>query len=275
MICKRYSATCPTVTKSTRRIIHAITDSIERVVEKANRQIRESKETFGLREANGVLVILNDVVDMLSPELVTYRVRRALSKSTTEGELRFPHVSAVMLIGGAHYTQITPTLKGIPTLLMPNTVPGAGKVEEFVRALNSKWAAFEGKPLFNIDAETLPNLEFRKFSDDAREPPRPLTRQDSWSIEYHLSPYLRPLSEEKFLECGERVFEELSSRMIKGAPKTPKEEMLPLMMRWSHFLDEVKYRGLDMGKFMMKMDGLGERLEELYQRYQQQNEGDS
>jgi hypothetical protein len=71
------------------------------------------------------------------------------------------------------------------------------------------------------------------------------------------------------------TLEELSSRMIKGAPKTPKEEMLPLMMRWSHFLDEVKYRGLDMREFIMKMDGLGERLEELYQRYQQQNEGDS
>lgn len=257
------------------KIIQAITDSIERVVEKANRQIRDTKETFGLPEVGGLLIILNDVVDMLSPELVTYRVRRSLNKRTPDGELRFPHVSAVLLIGGTHYTQMTPTLKGIPTLLMPNTVPEAGKVEEFVRALNSKWASFEGTPLFHVDTETLPDLKFSKFSDDAREPPRPLTRQDSWSIEYHLSPYLRPLSEEKFLEFGERVFEELSSRMIKGAPKTPKEEMLPLMMRWSHFLDEVKYRGLDMRKFIMKMDGLGERLEELYQQYQQQNEGDS
>lgn len=215
------------------------------------------------------MIILNDVVDMLSPELVTYRVRRSLNKRTAEDELRFPHVSAVLLIGGAHYTQMTPTLKGIPTLLMPNAVPEAGRVEEFVRDLNAKWATFEGKPLFHIDKETLPNLEFRKFSDDAREPGRLLTRQDSWSAEYHRSPYLRSLGEEEFLEFGRRVFEDISPRMLKGAPKTPKEELLPIWIRLNNFFDEAHYRGLDMRKLIMKLDGLNERLEELYRRYQQ------
>lgn len=50
--------------------------------------------------------------------------------------------------------------------------------------------------------------------------------------------------------------------------------MEPMMIRWSHFLDEAKHRALDMRKLMKKAEGLGERLEALYQRYQEQNSGE-
>lgn len=43
------------------------------------------------------------------------------------------------------------------------------------------------------------------------------------------------------------------------------------MIRWSHFLDEAQHRALDLRKLMEKADGLGERLEALYQKYQEQN----
>lgn len=250
------------------KIIEAVTDSIEAVVESANRQIRTTKETFGLPDTGGLLIILNDAVDILSPDLVIYRVRRALNKRTSEGEPRFPHVSAVLLIGGAHYTQMTPTLKSLPVLLIPNVLSAAAKVEEYVLILNEQWAAFEGQPLIHMEPEMLPSLTFRKFSDDAKRPAGPLTRQDYWSAMYQRNPYLRSLSEEQVLDSGQRAFEEFSMRLIKGAPKTPREEMEQLLIRWSDFLDEAKHRGLDMRKLISKSDGLNEKLEELYQRYQ-------
>lgn len=43
------------------------------------------------------------------------------------------------------------------------------------------------------------------------------------------------------------------------------------MIRWSHFLDEAQYRALDLRKLVKKAEGLGERMEVLYQRYQEQN----
>ncbi len=253
------------------RIFGAITRSIEAVVEKANRQIRATKETFGLPEAGGLLIILNDAVDILSPDLIVYRVRRALNKRTPDGGLRFPHVSAVLVIGAAHYTQMNPELKGLPILLIPNAVPEASNVEEFVCGLNEKWAAFERKPLIPVGAEKLPEFEFRKFSDDAKEQGRPLTRQGYWSLLYRRRPYLRPLSEEQLLAFGAKALEEVGARFIKGAPKTPMAEMEPLMIRWSHFLDEAHHRALDLRKLMKKADGLGERMEALYQRYRGQN----
>lgn len=202
------------------KIFASITRSIEAVVEKANKQIRETKETFGLPDAGGLLIILNDAVDILSPDLIAYRVQRALNKRMPEGELRFPHVSAVIVIGGAHYTQMNPELKGVPILIIPNAVPEADRVEEFIRELNEKWAAFEGKPLIPIETEKFPKLDFRKFSEDAEESSRPMTRQDYWSALYRWNPYLRPLSEDQLLDFGAKAIEELSARLIKGAPNT-------------------------------------------------------
>jgi hypothetical protein len=256
------------------RISGSITRSIEAVVEKANRQIRATKETFGLPKAGGLLIILNDAVDILSPDLIVYRVRRSLNKRMPNGELRFPHVSAVMVIGGAHYTQMNSELKGLPILIIPNAVSEVGRVEAFFRKLNEKWAAFEGKPLIPIEPEKLPKFEFRKFSDDAKEQSRPLTRQGYWRLLYRRRPYLRHLSEEQLLEFGVKALEAVGARFIKGAPKTPMEEMEPLMIRWTHFLEEAHDRALDIRKLVKKAEGLSERMEALYQRYQEQNKGE-
>ena len=254
-------------------IFRSITRSIEAVVEKANRQIRETKRTFGLRDASGLLIILNDAVDILSPDMVVYRVRRALNKRTSDGTLRYRHVSAVLLIGGAHYTQLSPDLKGMPMLTIPNQVPEADRVEEFISKLNHKWAAFERQPLIPIGTTDLPSLKFRSVTADQKEAARPITRQDYWSALYKRNPYLRALSEDELLVFGGRVLEEVSANMIKGAPRKSIEEMSPGWIRWSNFLDEVQYRGTDMRKLIEKTEGLGERMEALYQRYQRENGG--
>jgi hypothetical protein len=47
------------------------------------------------------------------------------------------------------------------------------------------------------------------------------------------------------------------------------EEMEPIMIRWSHFLDEAKHRALDMRKLVKHAEGLGERMEALYRKYQE------
>lgn len=255
-------------------IFRSITRSIEAVVEKANRQIRETKRTFGLPDAGGLLIILNDAVDILSPDVVVYRVRRALNKRTADGALRYANISAVLIIGGAHYTQLKPDLKGMPMLTILNLVPETDFVEEFTRHLSRKWAAFERQPLIPIGTIDLPKLRFRTVSADVKDAAQPVTRQDYWSALYKRNPYLRPLSEDELLEFGGRVLEEVSANLIKGAPKRSIEEMGPNWIRWSNFLDEVPYRGTDMRKLVKKTEGLGDRMEALYQRYQAENNCD-
>jgi hypothetical protein len=256
----------------TAKIVEAVTDSIEGVVKKANRQIRATKETFGLPDAGGLLIILNDVVEILSPNLVTNRVRRALNKRTSDGELRFPFISAVLLIGGAHYTQLTPMLKGIPLLTIPSNMPESDKVEEFIGELSSKWAAFEKQPFFHIEPEDVLKLDFKRFSDDAKRARWPKKRYEVWAAEYERNPYLRHLSQENFLEFGRQALEDTGAIFIKGAPKISKEEMEKRSIRWSHFLEEAKYRALDLREFAAKSEEVGERFEKLYQQYQEENQ---
>ena len=55
-----------------------------------------------------------------------------------------------MVIGGAHYTQLKPDLKGIPILIIPNGVPQADWVEKFIGELNRMWAAFERAPFIPL-----------------------------------------------------------------------------------------------------------------------------
>ena len=138
------------------------------MVEKANRQIRETKRTFDLPEAGGLLIIVNDAVDILAPDVVMYRIRRVLNKRTHDGKLRYQNVSAVMLIGGAHYTQLKTDLKGIPILSIPNAVPEAAQVETFVGELNRKWAAFERLPLIPVPADNVSKLTFKASSADSK-----------------------------------------------------------------------------------------------------------
>ena len=165
---------------------------------------------------------------------------------------------------------MSPELKGSQSCSFPTPCRGA-RVEEFVRELNEKWSAFERKPLIPIESEDIPKLGFRRFSEEAKEPWWPMKRHEYWSLLYRRRPYLRQLSEDDLLEFGAKALEEIGARFIKGAPKTPMEEMEPMMIRWSHFLDEAHHRALDLRKLVKKADELGDRMEALYQRYQAQN----
>lgn len=150
-------------------IVEAVTDSIEGVIESANRQIRTTQETFDLPNSDGILVILNDVVDTLTPELVHYRVSRCLRKTYSNGELRFPHVQIVVVITTTHYTQVKPELKAMPIMIIPGSNGETAAAREFVGSLIKRWSKFEKRPLIKVDEEQFPT-EFRAF--DSQKPRR-------------------------------------------------------------------------------------------------------
>lgn len=116
-----------------RQIFDAVTSAIKDLVRSANDQIRRTKATFGLPSAGGMLVLLNEFIDVLSPDVIAYRVDELLKKRTPGGELQFPEINAVWVINESHYTQVSPDLQAIPGLIMPGVAPDPTQVADYTK----------------------------------------------------------------------------------------------------------------------------------------------
>jgi hypothetical protein len=248
------------------RIVTAATDSIEKAIKSANRQIRTTKETFGLPDSGGLLVIFNDVVDVLSPDVVAYRVRKTLRKKTHSGEVRFPHITVVLVINTRHYAQVTPDLKGMVILVIPTGLPDPNDVEAFASSLLPRWSAFDGQQFLKMKTEDFPKITFERFQKPAKTQSK-VKRYDIWRSQYRRSRYLQKMTDDQLLEYGSGLFEDIAPRFLKGAPKTPQDYMSGLMGRFTHFLEETGLRGLDLRRLIPQPNNLKERLESLYQQY--------
>lgn len=216
----------PDKEKLNTKIFSAVTDSIEGLIEKANRQIRTTKQTFNLLSAGGLLIILNDLVDVLTPNVLAHRVRKTLAKRTADGDVRFPHITLVWAINAAHYTQLTPHLKAMPILIIPSGLADPNDIEGFVQMLGKKWAAHDGKPYLKGDARAFKKFEYRKFSADETER-KQITRTESWRRDYRKNPYLQSLSKEELIEYGARMTAKMGRMFMKGAKRKPsKKDMM-------------------------------------------------
>lgn len=80
-----------------REWLHILQPPVERVVRKANRQIRATKQSLNLPTAKGLLLIANDG-NLLHTSPIDYMnlVARALQKKTPTGDLQFPHIHGVV-----------------------------------------------------------------------------------------------------------------------------------------------------------------------------------
>lgn len=182
-----------------------------------------------------MLIILNDLVDILSPGVLARRVRKSLQKRTATGEIRFPEITLVWAINAAHYAQVTPTLKAMPILIIPSGLPDPNNIDGFVEILGKKWSAYEGKPYLKTDADKFKKLEFRKFSDDAKKS-KPMPREVVWRLQYRENPYLRSLSKEELLDHGQKITSRIGRMLsVKAKRKPSKELMEELSAQHTHF----------------------------------------
>jgi hypothetical protein len=250
------------------QIAIAVTDSIESVIESANRQIRSTKNSFGLPNAGGLLVIFNEDVAVLAPDVVAFRVRKTLRKKTQSGDVRYPHVNTVIVINTGHYSQLTPQLKGIPILIIPSALPDPNGVEAFANSLLPQWSTFDRQPLLKVKTEDFPKLKFERFEKPQKsDAPKSIKRYEYWRLQYGRRRYLQSLDDEQLVKYGQELFEDLAPRFFKGAPETPQNVMAGLMERFTHLLEETGLRGLDLRRLYSEEGDQKERLESLYNDY--------
>jgi hypothetical protein len=226
-----------------KKLYEAVSSAIPELVRKANRQIRSTRRTFDLPESKGLLIILNDAVAILNPQVISRRVGATLAKKTPRGELQFPEIAGVWILSEQHTVHVTPTLWGIPAVvfLAPNHEDDA-LTDEFLRRIQGFWATFNGLPLVRLDSDRFDDL---KYTDAVGNENGPVTRSEHWRREYHARPYLRSLDEESLLAYGAKLTAEIGNMFLKGSRSTH-EARIRTGQRFGDFMEEFNARKLDL-----------------------------
>ncbi len=236
------------------KIIDAVSSAISNGLRDANRQIRETKNSFHLPNAEGLLVLLNDAVDILSPHVIVNAIQAQLKKRTTYGGPRFPEISVVWVIDETHSAPLNSNLSGQPLIMVINNyIKVTELTEELVNTLFQEWAKFENLPLIEMQDFPLQNISFAQNSS-AQHSSLPMKRYEIWQEDYKTSPYLRNFCQEELLDYGEKILRDLNRTFVLESPKKPTRSKDELAVRWTHLLEEINFRGLDMRKLRERIN---------------------
>lgn len=241
-----------------------LTSGLESIVRKANRQIRNAKKCFGLDNSHGILIVLNDSVEVLSPEVLAVGLNRLLLKKNSSGGVRFSEITAVWILSDLHVIRSPHGTEAIPSIIITNVfVEGHEEATNYLQWLQEKWASFNGSPFISVDFD-IRNAQFAK-----RKPRKPqpelLPNHEIWIREYSRTPYLAKVTKEELFKHGKQIFTETTRGFLKGDHDKPDpERMKKLMELGTHFLEEINRRGIDLRDFqpiisdmLAELDGLG------------------
>jgi hypothetical protein len=81
-----------------RTVTDRVTKHLERIVRKAQRQIRSTKQVFSIPEAHGVLVVLNDGAPVIDAKVMVGQFSSLTCRRAAGGHYRYPAIEATLLI---------------------------------------------------------------------------------------------------------------------------------------------------------------------------------
>lgn len=235
------------------KIIEEVSSAVSNGLRDANRQIRETKKSFHLPNAEGLLVLLNDAVEVLSPHVIVGQIQRQLKKRTTYGEPRFTEIAVVWVVDETHSTFLSQKLRGKPLIMVINDyIKSSGATEDLVSTLFQEWAVFERITLIDRKDVPMQNISFAPNSA-LRPSDRPMKRYELWQKQYVASPYLRNMSQEELLDYGEQILRNFNRTFVRNSPNKPTMSKEEIAVRWTHLLEEINFRGIDMRKLRERL----------------------
>lgn len=235
------------------RIYRNISRSVEKAVRSAEDQISDTEEIFNLRDIVGLLVLLNENIDVLDPQVVVRRTSELLNRERTDGSMH-TSIDFVWLLFESHATKLPDGFLARPSVLLEG--PTASSFDWFTPVFNwlqTSWSEFNNIPLRHASIERIAEIPFRSTKPDNAIPSDKLKRHEQWERLYEKAPYLRSLSDDEVLEHGSRVFQSLTPYFLKDGPRVPMEQLEPLFVRWSDFLQESRHRGLNLRQLQNKV----------------------
>jgi hypothetical protein len=128
-------------------LVKKVTSSVEKAIDDAANQIRDTKMHLVIANADGLLVILNEEVNIIGQPLVRERLGLAVKKKNAEGKPYHSEVSRILHIGETNAVG-TPAGDMRVNIVLPNPHATAnGDVDAFVKKLAAAWGDYNGEPL--------------------------------------------------------------------------------------------------------------------------------
>lgn len=239
-----------------RRIFEATTSAVWNLFRKANDQIRATKNLFGLPTAGGVLVLVNDLVPVLSPQVLAARINELFGRKEPDGSISYPEIEAVWILAETHTVDIG---QGQPSAVAITIFREDGSAAlRCLDALQKPWAAAHGAPLVEMSSDLLRTLEFNEVP--AADPPTHGPRPERWRIDYRRNPYLRHHTEEQLREVFSKLMPAIAAGFLKGAKPEQQKTATALSEQFTHFQEELRARGLDLRKVTAGLPAMGDDL---------------
>jgi hypothetical protein len=144
-----------------KRIYQDITRSVEGAVRSAEEQIRDTKEILHLDHSVGFLVLINEGVAVLAPEVVSYRTSQLLCRRR---EAKSPPLSIhfVWLLFESHTTKLRDGTNAHLSLLLEGPLGrSASWFGEYFDQLQEGWARFNTTPLVHSSVKRVSEIVFR------------------------------------------------------------------------------------------------------------------
>lgn len=228
-----------------RRILNSVTRTVEAAVRSAEEQIRDTRGIFNLEHSAGLLVLLNESIEILSPKVLVKKVS-ALMYRTRSGKSDAQVVDFAWLLSEGHLTPLVPGLDAFPSVLIEGSSDGFPWFRAAFQRLEEGWAKRNYGAYATSSAESLDGMTFESSERVKSPPPKSIRRYEVWEREYDANPFLRSLSDEQVLEYGADVFRRTAPFLLTGGPRAPREEMDQLRRAATCFFRESSYRALDL-----------------------------
>ncbi|MDO8786702.1 MAG: hypothetical protein Q7J42_01325 [Sulfuritalea sp.] len=229
-----------------RRTFGAITRSVEDAVRSAEEQISHTRHVLNLQNSVGILVILNESVELLSPDVVGYKVANLMRRSRT-GNSTSEKLDFAWLLFESHSLSTSSGFQAFPSML----IEGEGAINfpwfsDFHYSLHQRWAEHNGAQFVDGGSPNPEEIQFTSALGLSEPEPTHMRRQELWQRQYDAKPHLRHLSDADLLEYGKELLTRLAPHFLKGGHGFVREVVMPQMEEFTCFLQEANHRGLDL-----------------------------
>jgi hypothetical protein len=229
-----------------RQIFNRLTKSLEQAVREADEQIGQTKAIFGIPDAWGILVVANQHVDALPPDIILGRINSMLLRRD-DRTLRFSNITCALIISESHLMETPDGTAGPVFIQLDGPLADACPAcPMFLEHFLSAWSAHDGLPQTVVEDMALRGDRFHSVKAEfARQQPiKP--RYEHWREHYRQNRFLAEVPDKEFANQLSDLFKYVTPHFLKGGKKLSKHELARFSELFTCYLEEASLRGFDM-----------------------------